>query len=122
MQQGATRRRRRRTDEEKQALLAAWRASGLSVREFSKREGVQKTCLWRWQRAEQSTREPSKRRTSISFAPVHIAKRETGAAVVAERVLVEVSVGPDLRVRVYDGANVVEASRFVRALAGRSGC
>jgi transposase-like protein len=122
MQQGAKRRRQRRTDEEKQALLAAWRASGLSVREFSKREGVQKTCLWRWKRAEQSARDPSKGRTSISFAPVHIAKRETGAAVVAERVLVEVSVGADLRVRVYDGANVVEASRFVRALVGRSGC
>lgn len=119
MQQGSGRRRRRRTDEEKRALLAALQTSGLSVREFARREGVQKTCLWRWKRAEESGREASKRRTTISFSPVHIAKRETGTGAGREGLLLEVALGPDLRVRVYEGGDVVEASRFVRALAGR---
>ena len=122
MQQGSAGRRRHRTDEEKRALLAALRTSGLSVREFAKREGVQKTCLWRWKRAEESAREPSKRRPTVSFAPVHIAKRESGTAAGTGRLLLEVGLGADLRVRVYEGGDVLEASRFVRALAGRSGC
>jgi transposase-like protein len=68
------RRRRRWSAEEKEALLNAWRASGLSAREFSRREGLQKTSLWRWSRERrQAVSAARKQKASITFAPVHVA-------------------------------------------------
>lgn len=49
MQQEKPRHRRlRRSDDEKLRLLDAWKKSGLSARAFEIREGLKKSCLWRW--------------------------------------------------------------------------
>jgi transposase-like protein len=121
-QDKVVRRRRRRSAEEKRSLLDAWRASGLSAREFSRREGLQKTCLWRWSRepglAASETRKPT---ASITFAPVHVASAAVRPTSSVERVVAEVLVR-DLRVRVVDGADVTQVASLVKALTGGSAC
>ena len=117
----AVRRRQRRSDEEKRSLLEAWRASGLSAREFSRREGLQQTSLWRWNRAPgQVAVEARKPKTSITFAPVHVAMAAK-SRLLEERVVVEVVVH-DVRVRVLDGADAAQVARLVRALTGGLAC
>jgi transposase-like protein len=123
MQQDKTvRRRRRRSVEEKRSLLDAWRASGLSAREFSRREGIQKTCLWRWSReprlTESSTAQP---KNSITFAPVHVAREQRKGVSTDERVMAELVVH-SVRVRVLDGADASQIVSLVKALAGGLAC
>lgn len=121
-QDKAVRRRRRRSAEEKQSLLHAWRTSGLSAREFSRREGLQKTSLWRWSRERGLVAvEGRKPKASITFAPVHVASMASKAIAVVERVVAEVLVR-DVRVRVLDGADVAQVAGLVKALAGGSTC
>jgi hypothetical protein len=69
------RRRVRRSDDEKQRLLDSWMKSGLSARAFESREGLKKSCLWRWKWAvgEQAVSREAKPRPAITFAPVHVA-------------------------------------------------
>lgn len=120
MQQAKEARRRRVfTDAERRALLEAWERSGLSAVEFSLREGVKKSCLWRWKRRQATQREvpAMKRKASITFAPVQVRKAEPEARRSASGVLLEVLVGRELCVRVYAGADVTEACRFVHALS-----
>jgi transposase-like protein len=116
------RRRRHRSPEEKASLLDAWHASGLSAREFSRREGLQKTSLWRWSRepgqAATATRKP---KASITFAPVHVASEASQPVALAERVMAEVLVR-DVRVRVLAGADAAEIADLVKALAGGTSC
>jgi transposase-like protein len=123
MQQDKTvRRRQRRSAEEKQSLLAAWRASGLSAREFSRREGVQKTCLWRWSRESGLTvSSAATAKTSIKFAPVHIASERPKGASTDERVVAEVVVH-DVRVRVVEGAETSQIVSLVKALTRGLAC
>ena len=123
MQQDRTvRRRRRRSPEEKDALLKAWRTSGLSAREFSRREGLQKTSLWRWSREpRQAAPEARKPKASITFAPVHVANAASKPVTSAERVLAEVLVR-DLRVRVLAGAYAAQVANLVKALSGGIAC
>ena len=117
----AVRRRRRRSAEEKQSLLHAWRTSGLSAREFSRREGLQKTSLWRWSREPEVASEGRKPKVSITFAPVHVASMASKPIAVVERVVAEVLVR-DVRVRVLDGADAAQVAGLVKALAGGSRC
>jgi transposase-like protein len=115
------RRRRRRSTEEKDSLLDAWRASGLSAREFSRREGLQKTSLWRWSREpRQAASETRKPKGMITFAPVHVVNAAS-KPVAAERVVAEVLVR-EVRVRVLAGADAAQVADLVKALSGGSAC
>lgn len=117
------RRRVRRSTDEKRALLAAWRASGLSARAFAAREGIRTSCLWRWRRALERGGKPATReRPSVTFAPVHVVKRADVRTPHSERAIAEVSLGNEIRLRVIDGADVVQVARLLRALAGGAEC
>jgi transposase-like protein len=114
----------RRSEDEKQRLLDAWTKSGLSAHAFERREGLNKSCLWRWKRtvSEQAASREVKPRPAITFAPVHVAKPATPITVRSERVQAEVLLGRELRVRVFEGADVVQVGRFIQALAGGAAC
>jgi transposase-like protein len=121
-QDKVVRRRRRWSAEEKEALLNAWRASGLSAREFSRREGLQKTSLWRWSREpRQAVSAARKQKASITFAPVHVANAASKLVASAERVVAEVLVR-DVRVRVLAGADATQVADLVKALTGGLAC
>jgi transposase-like protein len=126
-QERIVRRRVRRSADEKQELLSAWEASGLSAREFAKREDVRTSCLWRWRRAaaaeasKVSKAEP-KSHSAITFAPVHIMKARTKVEHGSERVIAELVLSSDVRVRVLAGADMVQVALLARALAGGVGC
>lgn len=122
-QERAKRRRVRRSAEDQQALVAAWKSSGLSMSVFGRREGVAPSLLARWKRQAESQTPPpkSEARASISFAPVHITKSQA-KTVVLERVVAEVLIGRDVRVRVLDGADMEQVTGLVRALAGGLAC
>lgn len=123
MQQERTVRRRRRwSTEEKRCLLEAWRASGLSAREFSRVEGVQKTSLWRWAREPRlAERATGAAKAAIKFAPVHIASEAPKPVSSRERVVAEVIVH-DVRVRVLEGAEASQIVSLVKALTGVLAC
>jgi transposase-like protein len=123
-QEKQKRRRVRRSDDEKQRLLDAWTKSGLSAHAFERREGLKKSCLWRWKRTvgEQAVSSEAKPRPAITFAPVHVAKSSPPITVVSERVQAEVLLGRELRVRVFEGADVVQVSRLIQVLAGGAAC
>jgi transposase-like protein len=123
-QEKQKRRRVRRDDDEKQRLLDAWKKSGLSAHAFENREGLKKSCLWRWRRAvgEHTVSREAKARPAITFAPVHVAKSAPPIAVTSERVHAEVVLGRDLRVRVFEGADVVQVGRLIHVLAGGAAC
>lgn len=117
-------RRVRRKANEKLRLLDAWKKSGLSAHAFESREGLAKSSLWRWQRAmgEQPLSGEVTPRPAITFAPVHVAKAVASLSVTSERVQAEVLLGRDLRVRVFDGADVAQVGRLIHALAGGAPC
>jgi hypothetical protein len=114
------RQRLRRSDEEKLKLLDAWRKSGLSARAFENREGLKKSCLWRWKQAvgQRPSSADAKSRPAISFAPVHVAESAPTITLTSERVQAEVLLGRELRVRVFEGADAVQVVRLIHALAG----
>jgi transposase-like protein len=122
-QERAKRRRVRRSAEERQALVAAWQSSGLSASAFERREGLTPWSLARWKRRAETkaSRAKPEPRPSISFAPVHITKSQA-KTVVVERMLAEVLIGHDVRVRVVDGADLEQVTLLVRALAGGLAC
>ena len=120
------RRRVHRSADEKQALLSAWEASGLSARDFAKREGVRTSCLWRWRRAAGGDSSKAKEatrnlRSAITFAPVHVAMAQAKTVLSADRTIAEVVLGR-VCVRVLDGADMAQVSLLVHALAGVSSC
>jgi transposase len=119
-----TRRRQRRSEDEKRRLLDAWKKSGLSARAFESREGLKPSCLWRWKRAdgERSVSREVKARPAITFAPVHVAKSAPPITVTSERVQAEVLLGRELRVRVFEGADIVQVGRLIQVLAGGAAC
>jgi transposase-like protein len=121
-QDNQVRRRVRRSDDEKRRLLDAWKKSGLSARAFGSREGVAASYLWRWRRllGEQVALREVKPGGAITFAPVHVAKSRS--SMTPERVQAEVVVGRELRVRVFEGADIVQVSRLIQALAGGAAC
>ena len=123
-QEKQTRRRVYCSEDEKRELLDGWRKSGLSAREFSSRTGLKPSCLWRWKRAarEQVASREVKPQRSITFAPVHVTKSEQSLPITSERVQAEVLLGRELRVRVFEGADVVQVSELIRALAGDATC
>ena len=114
--------RQRRSVDEKRSLVAEWRASGLSAREFSQSRGVTKSGLWNWAKmVERET--PRVARRAITFAPVHVTR---GASSVAEaatgRVVLEALRGDGLRVRVFDGASSGQVEAVVAALSRSAPC
>ena len=119
-QEKPTHRRLRRSDDEKLRLLESWRKSGLSARAFEIREGLKKSCLWRWKQTvgDPSASEGARPRPAISFAPVHVADSAPMISLTSERVHAEVLLGRELRVRVFEGADVVQIGRLIHALAG----
>jgi transposase len=117
------RRRERRSEDEKRALLDGWAKSGLSARAFSSLEGVKPSCLWRWKREiKLAGRKDEKSRPAITFAPVHVTKPGPASVLRSERVQVEVVLGRELIVRVFDGADAVQVGRLIQALAGGDAC
>ena len=120
-QAGSRRRCKQWTAAEKEHWLSQLSASGLSVREFSRREGIQKTSLWRWkrERAESVGAAPRPPAATVRFAPVQVA---SPSSVVKELVLADVRVGDALRVRVYEGADTKQVASLIKALSGGSAC
>jgi hypothetical protein len=53
---------------------------------------------------------------------LHITKAHASAAVGAERVIAEVVLGREVRVRVLEGADARQVSLLVRAVVGGSTC
>ena len=126
-QERIVRRRVHRSADEKEALLSAWEASGLSAREFAKREGVRTSCLWRWRRAGSSAasrarKAPAKSQPAMTFAPVHIMKAAPQAEHDSERVIAEVVLSRDVCIRVLNGADMGQVALLLRALAGGVAC
>lgn len=58
----------------------------------------------------------------MTFAPVHIMKARTKSEPGSERVVAEVVLSDDVRVRVREGADMGQVTLLVRALAGGVGC
>lgn len=123
-QEKQARRRVRRGEDEKRRLLDAWKKSGLSARAFENREGLKASCLWRWRRTigEHAVVREAKPRPAITFAPVHVAQSAPSVAVRSDRVHAEVVLGRELRVRVFDGADVVQVGRLIQVLVGGAPC
>jgi len=113
-----------RSDSEKRKYLDAWKTSGLSANAFENREGLKKSSLWRWKQAvsDHASRPAAKPQPSITFAPVHVAKSAPPISVASERVQAEVVLGRELRVRVFEGADAVQAARLIHALTGGTAC
>ena len=109
--------REQRGAEERAALLVAWKKSGMSAQAFERQHGLSKSSLWRWRQGSGMAKKGvSTERSAVSFAPVHIAKAQE--AVANERVVAEVLLGREVRVRVLDGADMNQVTQLVRALAG----
>lgn len=122
-QEKQARRRVRRSEDEKRRLLDAWKTSGLSARAFGSREGLKASCLWRWRRVrEHAVIREAKARPAITFAPVHVATSSPALTVGSERVHAEVVISRELRVRVFEGADVVQVGRLIHVLAGGAPC
>ncbi len=113
-----------RSVEEKAALVAEWEGGGLSVHAFEQQRGLPRNSLWRWKRdAGLASRDGSATSCpSITFAPVHLGKAQSTAVIDAERVIAEVVLGREVRVRVFEGADARQVSLLVRALRGGSAC
>ena len=112
-----------RSPEERSALVAAWVKSGKSAQAFEREHGLSKSSLWRWQQAcgRRAKKSGPAARASILFAPVHVTQSQP-EAVVSERVVAEVIIGPDVKVRVLHGADANQVALLVRALAGGFQC
>lgn len=123
-QNRSARRHVHRSIEEKAALVAEWERGGQSVQAFERQRGLPKSSLWRWKRdAALAGRDvAAASRPAITFAPVHIAKAQATALVDAERVIAEVVLGREVRVRVFEHADARQVSLLVRALMGGSAC
>lgn len=123
-QNRSARRHVHRSAEEKAALVAEWEGGGLSVHAFEQQRGLPRNSLWRWKRDAVRARRGGSAtgRASITFAPVHIAKAESTAVMNAERVIAEVVLGREVRVRVLEDADARQVSLLVRALMGGSAC
>lgn len=120
----SVRRHVQRSVEEKASLVSEWELGGLSAQAFERQRGLSKNSLWRWKRDGMRARRdaPATSRPAITFAPVHIAKTAATAVINAERVMAEVVLGREVRVRVLDGADVRQVSLLVRALMGGTAC
>lgn len=123
-QNRSVRRHVQRSVEEKAALVSEWEHGGLSAQAFERQHGLSKNSLWRWKRDAALARrdESAASRPAITFAPVHIAKTQATAVINTERVMAEVVLGREVRVRVLEGADARQVSLLVRALMGGSTC
>ena len=115
--------RKRRSVEEKRAVVAAFRESGLSAREFCAKHGIVKSGLWSWIR-ELSPSPPSRPPRTVTFAPVRVSEPRTSASSVwsASRVVLEIARRDGLCVRVFDGASSQQVDPAVAALARSVPC
>jgi hypothetical protein len=59
---------------------------------------------------------------AIAFTPVHIKPTSARVALGAERVIAEVVVSNDVRVRALEGADANPVTALVRALSGAVSC
>jgi transposase-like protein len=67
---------RKRTREERAQLVARWKASGNTAREFGVRHGVKSTALYGW------ARELKKESRSPAFVEVHVREPEVAGGAV----------------------------------------
>jgi hypothetical protein len=123
-QNRSARRHVQRSAEEKAGLVAEWEHGGLTAQAFERQRGLSRNSLWRWKRDAALVRRDAAPagRAAITFAPVHITKTQASAVVEAERVIAEVVVGREVRVRVLESSDVRQVSLLVRALMGGSAC
>jgi hypothetical protein len=86
-QNRSARRHVQRSAEEKAALVAEWEHSGVTAQAFERQRGLSRNSLWRWKRdAALVSRDGAPAgRAAITFASVHITKRQASAVVEAER-------------------------------------
>jgi hypothetical protein len=123
-QNRSARRHVKRSAEEKAAFVSEWERGELSAQAFERQRGLSRNSLWRWKRDASLARRDAvpAGRAAITFAPVHITKPQTSAAVNAEHAIAEVVLGREVRVRVLEGADARQVSLLVRALMGGSTC
>jgi hypothetical protein len=123
-QNRSARRHVQRSAEEKAAFVSEWERGELTAQAFERQRGLSRNSLWRWKRDAVLARRDAvpAGRAAITFAPVHITKAPASAAVDAERVIAEVVLGREVRVRVLDGADTRQVSLLVRALVGGPAC
>jgi transposase-like protein len=119
-----TKYRKRWSTAETEELVAKWRASGLSVREFSRRQEVSASCMYRWIGGRRTT---GGQRTSSSPPKM---RRRTGAeaAFTSVEVVDAGGRGPTITVSTPGGHTVTVEGEWVSAevvkmvLEGVAGC
>lgn len=121
--QSARRTRGRWSEDEKRGYVSRWEASGLTAREFGKREGVRPENLYRWQR-ETAPAAPQAPRPSVTFTPVKVSTpvESERSSELASGLAIEVELPSGVRVRVYRGADIRAANEVLSALFGRRAC
>jgi len=98
-------------DQRARAAITRWRASGLSIAEFLRSEGLGRRTFYRWR----AHVEASEAATAPRLVPVVLSSpRARGFA--GEPFVVEL--GDDLRIRVAAGFDADELARLVEVLAG----
>ncbi len=98
-------------DQRARAAITRWRASGLSIAEFLRSEGLGRRTFYRWK----AHVEASEAAAAPRLVPVVLSSpRARGVA--GEPFVVEL--GDDLRIRVAAGFDADELARLVEVLAG----
>ena len=96
------------TEQKWRAQLESWEASGLSLRAFASREGININTLWAWKKRLRGTS-----RAMPKFAPLSVTTKAESTAplelVIGESVVVRV--GAD-----FDEATLTRLTRWARAL------
>jgi len=95
------------TEQKWRAQLESWEASGLSLRAFASREGININTLWAWKKRLRGTS-----RAMPKFAPLSVTST-------AKLALLEVVIGESVVVRVgadFDEATLTRLTRWARAL------
>ena len=118
---------RRRTEDDWRALVLAWRASGLSAREFCSQRGIAKSGLWKWSgKFQQPASPPAAKGKAIAFVPLHVTPKaggmspDTGGTQL--RVTLEVVGCDGISARFYEGSSRADIEAVVTAMSRRERC
>lgn len=97
-------------DQRARAAITRWRASGLSIAEFLRGEGLGRRTFYRWKAHVEASEAAAPR-----IVPV-VLNSTRARGVAGEPFVVEL--GDDLRIRVAAGFDADELARLVEVLAG----
>ena len=118
----ANRKRNERREREWRGTLARFARSGLSAREFCRREGVQEPAFYFWRRTLQARdAEEAARSAAPAFLPVEVRRVEQDppAAEVAGGIAIDL--GADVRIRCSGSVSPEYIAALVRALRTEAG-